>query len=316
MMEKIIINVEKSTRMVSLTKTTIGNDLENLQEELVFKFTDEFVNGSARLEYKVNGNKYHIPMTKEGESYTVPIKNVLTREGKIEMQLVVVEQEQDEEIPVFKSNVFYVYCNKSINAQEEAMDDYEYWLDVIQTKLASIDEALEEVDNLDIDVSKTRTTATVEIIKKDGTTKSVEIEDGTDGIDGQDGTSLQFIWQGTSLGIKTDDMQDYVFVDLQGQRGPVGPQGEAFQIKKTYATVQAMIDDYDNMEINDYVMISGNIEQEDNAKLFTKTETEDPTYRWQYLADFSGASGIRGPQGVSVTNANINANGELVLTVE
>ena len=71
-----------------------------------------------------------------------------------------------------------------------------------------------------------------------------------------------------------------------------GPQGEAFQIKKTYATVQAMIVDYDNMEINDYVMISGNIEQEDNAKLFVKTEEEDPTYRWQYLADFSGASGV------------------------
>jgi len=44
-------------------------------------------------------------------------------------------------------------------------------------------------------------------------------------------------------------------------------------------------------------MISGNIEQEDNAKLFVKTEQEDPVYRWQYLADFSGASGIQGPQG-------------------
>lgn len=74
-----------------------------------------------------------------------------------------------------------------------------------------------------------------------------------------------------------------------------GPQGEAFQIKKTYSTIQAMVADYDNMEINDYVMISGNIEQEDNAKLFVKTEEEDPTYRWQYLADFSGASGVRGP---------------------
>ncbi len=80
-------------------------------------------------------------------------------------------------------------------------------------------------------------------------------------------------------------------------QGPAGPQGEAFTIKKTYATVQAMIDDYDNMQINDYVMISGNIETEDNAKLFVKTEVEDPVYKWQYLADFSGATGIRGPQG-------------------
>ena len=124
------------------------------------------------------------------------------------------------------------------------------------------------------------------------------------------------MWQGTSLGIKTAEQEEYTFVDLQGATGPVGPQGEAFQIKKTYATIQLMIADYDNMNINDYVMISGNIEQEDNAKLFVKTEVEDPTYRWQYLADFSGASGIAGPQGASVRSAAINSNGELVITVE
>ena len=146
-----------------------------------------------------------------------------------------------------------------------------------------------------------------QLTKKDGTTKTVHIDDGVD---------LQFMWQGTSLGIKTAEQSEYTFVDLQGATGPVGPQGEAFQIKKTYATIQLMIADYDNMNINDYVMISGNIEQEDNAKLFVKTEVEDPTYRWQYLADFSGASGIAGPQGASVRSATINSNGELVMTVE
>lgn len=54
-----------------------------------------------------------------------------------------------------------------------------------------------------------------------------------------------------------------------------------------------MIADYDNMEINDYVMIKGDVETEDNAKMFTKTEVEDPTYRWQFLGDFSGATGIQ-----------------------
>lgn len=187
MMEKIFISVEKSTRMVSLTKKYIGNDLENLQQELVFKFTDEFVNGSARLEYQTGNNKYHIPMTKDGETYTVPIKNVLTKEGKIPMQLVIVQVVQDEEIPVFKSNVFDMYCNKSINAQEEAPDDYEYWLDIIEEKLAEMDEALEKVDRIDIDASKTGGTATVSITNKEGITKSVEIYDGEAGAVGPQG---------------------------------------------------------------------------------------------------------------------------------
>lgn len=173
MMEKVFISVEKSSRMVNLTKKYIGNDLENLQQELIFKFTDEFVSGSARLEYQIENNKYHIPMTKDGETYTVPIKNVITKEGKIPMQLVVVQTAKDKEIPVFKSNVFDMWCNKSINANEEAPDDYEYWLDVIEEKLAEMDEALEQVDNLDVDVYQEDDITTISITKKNGTTKSV-----------------------------------------------------------------------------------------------------------------------------------------------
>lgn len=180
-------------------------------------------------------------------------------------------------------------------------------LEEVETAIDNINLAIQETENLNLDAEKVGQTTTVILTKKDGTTKVVHIDDGVD---------LQFMWQGTSLGIKTAEQQEYTFVDLQGATGPVGPQGEAFQIKKTYATIQLMIADYDNMNINDYVMISGNIEQEDNAKLFVKTEVEDPTYKWQYLADFSGASGIVGPQGASVRSATINSNGELVMTVE
>ena len=193
-------------------------------------------------------------------------------------------------------------------ALQNGLNDINDKIDEVDEKLDGIDTAIEETNNLNLDVSdKVDGDVTVTLTKKDASTKTVVISDGT---------SLQFMWQGTSLGIKTEDMEDYTFVDLQGQVGPVGPQGNPFQVKKTYATVQLMIDDYDNMEINDYVMISGNIEEEDNAKLFVKTEQEDPVYRWQYLADFSGASGVVGPRGASVTSATINANGELVLTVE
>ena len=193
-------------------------------------------------------------------------------------------------------------------ALQNGLNEINNKIDEVDEKLDGIETAIEETNNLNLDVSdKVDGDVTVTLTKKDASTKTVVISDGT---------SLQFMWQGTSLGIKTEDMEEYTFVDLQGQVGPVGPQGNPFQVKKTYATVQLMIDDYDNMEINDYVMISGNIEEEDNAKLFVKTEQEDPVYKWQYLADFSGASGVVGPRGASVTSATINANGELVLTVE
>lgn len=184
MMNDFIVSVEKSTRMVDLPKNVIGNDMENLQEKLIFKFTDEFVKGQGRLEYKIGSTKNYIVLSKENDTYTMPLKNVLTKEGKIEMQLVITENEVDEEIPVFKSNVFYLYCNKSINAVNEAPDGYELWIETANAKLNLIDEALTEVDNLDIDVNKVGTTTTVELTKKDGTTESVQILDGQKGQDG------------------------------------------------------------------------------------------------------------------------------------
>lgn len=50
-------------------------------------------------------------------------------------------------------------------------------------------------------------------------------ETGTAGVDGIDGTGLDFIWQGTSLGVKRDDETNYAYTDLKGPVGPQGPQG-------------------------------------------------------------------------------------------
>ena len=178
-MNDLIVRVEKATRMVLLTKSTIGNDTENLQEKLVFQFLDEFVDGQGRLEYKKGKEKNYIPLTKEDETYTLPAQNVLTKEGRIEMQLVITQGTDGENIPVFKSNVFYLYCNKSINAVDEAPDGYDLWIEQANAKLNAIDEALEEVDNIDIDASKSGNTATISITRKDGTEKSVEVKDAT-----------------------------------------------------------------------------------------------------------------------------------------
>lgn len=59
-------------------------------------------------------------------------------------------------------------------------------------------------------------TTTITLTKKDGTEKTVHINDGVD---------LQFMWQDTSLGIKTAEQSEYTFVDLQGEKGEKGDTG-------------------------------------------------------------------------------------------
>lgn len=82
----------------------------------------------------------------------------------------------------------------------------------------------------------------------------------------------------------------------QGIQGIQGEKGEPFTIAKTYSSVAEMNADFDNMQLNDYVMIANSVEQEDNAKLYVRGEEE-----WLFITDFSGSTGIqgeRGPQGI------------------
>lgn len=96
-------------------------------------------------------------------------------------------------------------------------------------------------------------------------------------------------------------------------KGDKGDTGKPFVIEKTYISIQEMVADYDNMNVNDYVMISGSIEDEQNATLWTKTETPAPTYKWVYLADFSGASGITG-QTPNIQIGNVTEGNEPAVT--
>lgn len=125
MMNDILIKISKETRMVDVSKSLIGNDGENLQGNLIFRFKDELVNGIARLEYEIQGEKKYAILSKKGDEYVIPIKSVLTKVGQINMQLVITEDDTAQGVPIFKSNVFYVYCNKSINAEIEQSDEYE-----------------------------------------------------------------------------------------------------------------------------------------------------------------------------------------------
>ena len=191
-MNDLIVKINKSTRKVILEQIYIGNDHENLQEKLVFEFEDEFVDGQGRLEYEIDGDKNYIILQKEEETYTIPVQNVITiyqeeTAGKIKFQLVVTEGTEQENIPVFKSNIFFLKCRPSINAVTEAPEGYELWIEQANAKLNAMDEALTEVDNLDIDANKVGKVTSIIITKKDGTTESVEINDGVDGKDGENG---------------------------------------------------------------------------------------------------------------------------------
>ena len=60
-------------------------------------------------------------------------------------------------------------------------------------------------------------------------TNSTVTDDGEvtiiEGVKGDKGVSLQFIWDGTQLGIKREDELVYSYSNLEGPQGPQGPEG-------------------------------------------------------------------------------------------
>lgn len=148
---------------------------------LIVKFDDEFVNGTAILEIQRNDEKYYLVMQKENESYYLPIlSSLLSETTTIIMQIRITEGTDNESIPVWKSNKFYLKVEEAINAEIPIPQEYAEWIDIANAKL-------NELDNIDIDVNKVGNTATVSITKKDGTEKRVEIYDGLKGDTGANG---------------------------------------------------------------------------------------------------------------------------------
>ena len=84
----------------------------------------------------------------------------------------------------------------------------------------------------------------------------------------------------------------YDYVNDTYQDSGINAVGDAFTIVKTYSSVQAMQDDYNNPEVKagQFVMIdTGNVENEEDSRLYLKGDTE-----WKFISDLSGAQGIQG----------------------
>lgn len=136
MKKDIVIMVDEKTSMIYKKVSVLGINNENLQGSIIFKFNENFVDGTAWLEYERNDEKGYILMSKVNDTYVLPIKqSLLSVQGKIYMQLRITQSEDTNGIPVFKSNKFYLEVKEAINSTTSIKDDYPDIMDILNTKL-------------------------------------------------------------------------------------------------------------------------------------------------------------------------------------
>ena len=99
-----------------------------------------------------------------------------------------------------------------------------------------------------------------------------------------------------------------------GGVGPQGPKGDGFSISKVYDSVGAMNSGFatDGLPEGAFVIITSDVEDEDNAKLYVKGEAA-----YEFVTDMSGATGIQGEQGVQgIQGISIRMKGAWAATTE
>ena len=100
---------------------------------------------------------------------------------------------------------------------------------------------------------------------------------------------------GEEATVTNSGTENAAVLDFAIPKGEKGDKGDPFTIKKTYASVSAMNDDFSNDDVPEgsFVMIdTGNVEDEDNAKLYVKGADA-----FSYITDLSGATGLKGDPG-------------------
>ena len=114
-----------------------------------------------------------------------------------------------------------------------------------------------------------------------------------------DGSNYTETWSSGQnyIGVATShdepkDKSGYVWGLFKGEKGE---KGEPFRIAKVYASVALMEADFSNTAVPEGCFVAietGNVEDEDNAKLYLKGETG-----FTFITDLSGATGLRGEKG-------------------
>lgn len=170
---KIIVHEDRTLEILNQATTKNENEVEQLE----FEFPDKYKNWNKKIVFSfIDAQDIYWDLIQDN-IYTLE-KNV-TMHGQVDFYVWLTHETKD-----FRTETKPLYFNDNIDASGEITPEE---IGAVNKILEEVDEALQEVENIDIDVTKEGDTATITVTKKDGSQESVEVQDGKDGKDGQDG---------------------------------------------------------------------------------------------------------------------------------
>lgn len=285
MKKDIVITIDNKTSMVYKDVSVLGINNENLQSNIIFKFNDEFVNGTAWLEFERNSDKGYVLMSKENDTYTLPIKqSLLSEQGKIYFQLRITQSEDTNGIPVFKSNKFYLDVKEAINSTTSIKDDYPDIMDILNTKLDKSN--IKAGKNIELDVVGKDITINASGSGMGGTSNYEELENKPkiNNVELNGNKTLD------ELGINIPTNSDFTLSGLKEK------SYDSLTDKPTIPTVPTNISAFNN----DKGYISSYTETDPTVPSYVKSISENDINKWNSMINSSGDQTISGVKTYSV----------------
>jgi len=163
---KVIVHENRQLEIIGQSSTKNENDVEVLEIQIPEKYQDW--NKKIVFLLPIENDNILWDLIEDDNTYT--LKTNITKYDKVQFYIWLTHEEQD-----FRSVTESLYFNNNKDASEEITDEE---IGAVNKILEKVDAALEEMDNVDITISKTGQVATVTITRKDGSIEEAEIEDG------------------------------------------------------------------------------------------------------------------------------------------
>lgn len=150
MAKDIIVSVNAADGSVYTNARSLGINGENLGGQIIVEFFNgEFVNGAARLDIQRGNETGYVEMTKDADTktYRLEIKtSLLAVVGIIKMQVNITQTKKGEEAPVFKSKVFELNVEESIETSAVIPEEYPTWIQTANAKIAEMDALMDDME--------------------------------------------------------------------------------------------------------------------------------------------------------------------------
>ena len=291
-----MINIDDKTRRLSQSTIVIGYKQENKAESIEFKIPDYLKEYGKKICFKTKDGKVFSKLFDNTTSNIFTFTRTETQYGELDATIEFFKT-QNEDMIIYKTSMLHIIFNESIICEDEVQPDEPKIpiLEILIEKVTDLNETITENEETRNNNENTRiSNENIRIANE--TQRDIYytgIQNKVNNGEFNGATYLPNVdAEGNISWTNNKGLENPSSQNIRGPQGIQGPQGEAFKIKKTYSSIEAMQADFDNMEVGDYVMIVTSIELEDNAKLYSRTETE-----WVFITDFSGATGIQGEQG-------------------